>query len=88
MGRPITALLAISLLVIGLNAVAQTVQQPNDISKPGNADSKTRQTPQERQRYLERYFVEMCQKENRCDGDCKEVYDGIDAKQNLTLRCP
>jgi hypothetical protein len=87
MGRHITALLAICLFVISQGAIAQPVQQ-NDVSKSGSADSKTRQTPQERQRYLQRYFVEMCQKENRCDGDCKEVYDEIDTKQNLTLRCP
>jgi hypothetical protein len=87
MSRQITALLVISLFVITQTAAAQPAPQ-NDVSRPGNADAKTRLTPQERQRTYERYFVEICQKENRCDGDCKEVYDQIDHRENLTLHCP
>ena len=74
MDLQVKALLAVAICITCQNAIAQPAQQ-NDISRPGGVASKARLTPKERQRALERYFVEACQKENSCDGDCKEVYD-------------
>jgi hypothetical protein len=87
MARRTGVLLAIGLFVICQKTVAQTAQQ-GDTAKPNIAATGERQTPQERQRLYERYFVEVCQKDNRCDSDCKAVFDQIDNKANLKLTCP
>jgi len=71
----------------GPAAFAQSDQQ-NNAAKPTVAEPEERQTPQELQRFYQRYFTEICQKENRCDGSCKEVFDLLDSKDTLKLRCP
>jgi hypothetical protein len=87
MGTLVNIAFVVSLGMAYQTAVAQPVQQ-NELSKPSGVVPEERQTPQELQRFYERYFVEVCQKTNRCDGSCKEVFDLLENKETLKLRCP
>lgn len=87
MGARISIVLLLSVVMVGQAAFAQPVQQ-NDPAKPDAVQPEERQTAGEVQRFYQRYFTEICQKENRCDGSCKEVFDLLDNKETLKLRCP
>jgi hypothetical protein len=87
MGALIRIVLLLNIVMAGQAAFAQSAQQ-NDLAKPNAVQPEERQTAAEVQRFYQRYFTEICQKENRCDGSCKEVFDLLDNKETLKLRCP
>lgn len=66
-------------------ALAQTTQQP---SRSSTENFESRQTAQERQNLYERYFREICQKQQLCDDTCKQVYRSLDNKSQFAWKCP
>jgi hypothetical protein len=87
MGALIRTALLLNVAMVGHAAFAQPVQQ-NEPAMPNAVEPEERKTAEELQRFYQRYFTDICQKENRCDGSCKEVFDLLENRDTLKLRCP
>jgi hypothetical protein len=67
-------------------ALAQTAEQ-REPDKSSDLPPKGRLVPRELQQLYERYFLDVCEKDKRCDGRCKETFDLIERKEILKLHC-
>ena len=80
------AILILSLSVSSEPAAAQ-VAAPEQIPPVTPSDPGNRMAPDERQKLYERYFHEVCEAQNQCNDVCKEVYDKVERKDRLKLKC-
>jgi hypothetical protein len=87
MSSRVMVLFVIALCCSSGSVLAQSTEQRGPDKSPEPAP-EGRLVPHELQQLYERYFVDVCEKDKRCDGRCKETFDLIDRKEILKMRCP